>query len=381
MTFKTTVHTTAGTPANCWVAASIQETGQVFARNADGNGYADLACPNVPVGYHVTFLSNLQIVSPTYGTITQADQTIGMVVQPFKSPLPTRDQVCGLGLTFQGLIIPQFPAIPSWFETALQCIDAGDRQAVYAAKHAAGDTHQILEFLPAESIYNESEQPFQSYVSPDFEANPTQFLELVIEVLENGFTPVVAFNGDNADNPVDGYPNALRQLPILVNLLSAYNERILYARLWDGVFYGSTPANIQAFGRAFRSLLPNGYLAIEHQPGKIPVGNGPSDYGLTGMMADYDTILAEMPNWPATGDAIWQVAGRMLGPGYRRPPDQPSGDDPNPPWYLESGCPRGSQFPIAFEWGEYPGVRGLLTPAQFTAGRAYYRSLGYTYVS
>src|SRR5262249_50430831 len=57
-------------------------------------------------------------------------------------PIPTRDQLCGVRMTFQGLTIQttQFGAIP-WFTIALSSLNMPDRLAAYAALHAAGDTH------------------------------------------------------------------------------------------------------------------------------------------------------------------------------------------------------------------------------------------------
>lgn len=318
-------------------------------------------------------------------------------------PVPTRAQVCGVQLTFQGLTVytVQFGWRP-WFELALQCLTSeNDRQAVYRQKLVAGDTHAIVEFLPGGSVYNEAGVWLQQAISPNYEADPSAFLALVVEIVQAGLTPIVVFNGDNGDDPTDGYPNALRQLPMLANLLGSYpggdlNRYVLYGRLWDGVFYGSTPAHIQTFGQHFRALIPNGYLAIEHQPGRIPVGNGGSDYAPGGMMTDYDVIMSEFDGplnatWRATwngggynGDQIWQVAARMLGPAYVRPPEQPATDDPDGArqWYLAPGSPRGPYVPVWFETsdpGAYTWVRGDVTAAQCAAARAYGRSLGYRY--
>src|SRR5207248_613380 len=105
---------------------------------------------------------------------------------------------------------------------------------------------------------------------------------------------------------------------------------------FDAVFYGWEPSNIKVpqFPADFRSRWPDGYLAIEHDIGHIPLGNGPADYAPLGLMRDYDAILSEFPNWPTTGDPVWQIIGRLSGPAYRRDPAQPPADDPTPPWYL-----------------------------------------------
>lgn len=312
------------------------------------------------------------------------------IVQPpiVFPPVPTRDQVLGMKISFQGLTVKtvQFGTIP-WFEPGIVSLNADDRQSVYAAKKAAGDTHLILGFSTGGILYDEPGNPFQQFIQPDYEANPSLFLSLVEEIILNGFVPVIAFDGDDADNPEHGYPNALRQLPILVSLMktSKYadlNSYVLYARLWDGVFYGSSPENIKAFGAAFRALLPNGYLAIEHNTGHIPVGGGPGDYAPGGKMVDYDVIMSEFDNGTATAstanDSIWQVVGRLLGPNWVRPPEMPASDDSlHPPWYLAPGNSRGPYYAVAFEFDEYRWVRGQVSDAQMKTERAYMRQIGY----
>lgn len=311
------------------------------------------------------------------------DYTLLLLGNRQVKPTLTRAQVCSLKLTFQGLNIStqQFGPNQPWFEPAYQCLtNAQDRASVRAQKKAAGDTHLILEFFTnQQSIYDESGQPWQQAVSPSGEQNPTWFRDLVSEVIYDGLIPVVVFDGDDGDN-AEGYPNALRQLPILVPLLEGLTDCVLFARFWDGVFYGSSPANIQNFGQQFRKLLPNGYLAIEHQPGKIPVGNGPGDYQPNGMMVDYDVICAEFQDGALHQDSTWQVAGRMLGPAYKRPPEQPSGDDPSPPWYLAGGNARGPYFAVAFEYYAYEFVRSSVSQATVQGDRNYLQSLGYTLV-
>src|SRR5262245_24413126 len=238
--------------------------------------------------------------------------------------------------------------------------------------------------MDGRSVYNSPNQPYQGFVSPDFEVEHQRFYDLVREVIISGFIPIVAFDGDNGDSHPYGSANAERQLPILASLFSNgpngenLTPYILFARFWDGVFYGSSPQNIQNFGTMFRSYLPNGYLAIEHNPGHIPVGNGPADYYPGGMMDGYDVVVSEY-DYNVHQDSTWQIAARLLGPAYRRPPDQPSGDDPNPPFYLVDS-PRGPRFTCAFEWqGEYYWVRGLQTVDYQRQIRAYMKSLGYKY--
>jgi hypothetical protein len=302
----------------------------------------------------------------------------------------TRDAICSLNLTFQGLTVQtrQYGSLP-WFEAALVCLDADDRQAVYAAKRAAGDSHCLVEcFSDQRSIYDEGGQPYQQMHAQIWEQTPAEFLALVEEVMLAGFVPVVIFDGDEGDLPLPahGHANALRQLPILVDLLRSSHYRdlngdVLYARFWDGIFYGSSPDNIAAFGRAFRALLPDGHLALEHSSGHIPCGEGGDDFQPGGRMSTYDVVVSEIDfaNDIPPNDTIWQIAGRLLGPAYKRPPDQPVSDDPHPPFYLAPGNPRGRYFTCCMEWeGAYHWVRGQSTADQEASRRAYIRALGYT---
>src|SRR5689334_8737698 len=210
-----------------------------------------------------------------------------------KPVVPSREQVCGVRLSLAGLVVNtmQYGLLP-WFEPAYQClVDANDRAAVRSEKARAGDTHLILEFFThSQILYDEPGQPYQQVITPSGEDNPDWFRLLVEEVIDNGFTPIVSYDGDNG---YQGAINALRQLPILTSLLEDLSDYILFARLWDGVFYGSSPEQIKEFGKSFRDLLPNGHLAIEHDPGHIPTGEGDTDWINGGAMTTYDTLLSE----------------------------------------------------------------------------------------
>lgn len=304
---------------------------------------------------------------------------------------PSREQVCGVKLTFNGLTITtrQYGTQP-WFEPAYQTLtDSLDRASVRQQKLASGDTHLILEFFTHhQSLYDEPGQPWQAAITPSGEDNPGWFLGLVEEVIADGLIPIVAFDGDDGSA---GHRNAMRQLPILVKLMQSYpkgslSPYILYARLWDGIFYGSSPDEIATFGRAFRQLEPLGHLAIEHQPGRIPTGEGDADWTHGGRMTTYDVLLSEF-DFPPPNDTIWQIAGRTIRP-YHRPPDQPPGDDPNPPFYLREGNPRGKYYVCAFEWwalynwvriGDPTSPHALAYQQQIESERGYLKSIGYVY--
>ncbi len=88
----------------------------------------------------------------------QGPITVSLQPKPLRPPVPTRDQVCSVRLTFQGLTVDtaDHGTLP-WFEAALTSLSAGDRARVYAAKHAAGDTHCIVALT---WNYDEPGQPY-----------------------------------------------------------------------------------------------------------------------------------------------------------------------------------------------------------------------------
>ncbi len=303
--------------------------------------------------------------------------------------VPTREQVCGINISLQGLTVntQQFGNI-AWFELWLQCCSLrADREACYVAKRATDhDRHAIVEFRRGGAVYDE--YPFQGFISPDFESNPALFCDLIAEIIiVGGLIPIIVYDGDNGDNPVDGHPNAMRQLPILYNTLkhSKYgdlNPYVLKARFWDGVFYGSSPENIRDFGTYFRQIDPSGYLAIEHNPGHIPVGEGGNDYQPGGRMDAYDVVVSEFSTGKVPhDDTTFQIVGRLNRP-YNRPADQPAGDDPSPPFYLVDS-PRGPRYYCAFEFGDPAGIywflRGWTPLSVVLTERQYNRNLGCRY--
>lgn len=283
----------------------------------------------------------------------------------------------------QGLYVQtqQFGQLP-WWDAALPWLNPSDRQAVYAAKHGAGDTHQIIELPCGPPLYNEGGQAYSpdkfgplDWMHGNTAVDP-QLPALIDEVLANGLWPELVLGGDDGEA---GYALAKMQLPLITTALASYRKQMLVRGGWDGVFYGWTPEHIVAFGAQFRSLWPDGYLSIEMSEGHIPLGEGPTDWTPTGRMKDYDVLLTEFNPNNIHQDSTWQIAGRLLGPAYHRPPDQPSGDDPAPPWYLSAGSPRGPVFTNAFEYDAYFWIRGKSQSAVET-NRAYLRAMGWPYV-
>jgi hypothetical protein len=317
-------------------------------------------------------------------------------------PIPTRDRVCALKTSLQGLTYQttQYGPIPAWFYAMLNDVD---KKIARAAHKAAGDTHIPISISAA---YREPGTLWPDALKEgyDYTQNLDGFRAILIEVIRDHLLIDLPLAGDGMgagpdyNDPVGksyGYQWLMANLPRIIAALKGdgttakpdLTPYIIFRPGWDGVFYGwgvqgevpdQQPDRVRKFGELFRRLLPAGYLAIEHTPGNIPCGEGGKDYASGGLMRNFDTILSEFNT--VHEDSCWQVVARMV-PHYTRPSDQPSGDDPHPPFYLAPGTDRGPYFYVAFEptrGGVYEWCRGRCTLADVNAVRAYLRGLGCT---
>lgn len=383
------------------IATFVPDDGSGLVQGAVNNGRLQfLFNQNVELGWG----GNLTISAPNYRlwqgrantnlngelcpcTVNGGQPENEVILQLNLPPPPTRAQALNLCTTFQGLTAqtPTYGSLPL-FEAGLPWMSLADRQAVYAAKHAAGnvfcpggDTHLVVQIPSGPALYDEPNQPYSADRFPPLDWTngltriDLKLNDLVVEIRQNGFIPVLFMQEDQAVSSVE--------MPLVVASLHNDPRGDLMAHVvimpgWDGVFYGWSPDQIVAFGNAFRALAPNGYLGIEHQPGKFPVGEGNADWLAGGRMTVYDLLLAEVNEPP--DDTIWQIAARALGPAYRRPADQPSGDDPEPPWYLAVPSPRGPYAACFFEFNEYAWIRGGVSLATVNSQRAYGQGVGYS---
>lgn len=287
---------------------------------------------------------------------------------PFRNaypPVPTRIEVLGVNMHFRGGLIVRseiYGNMP-WWPTALSWLNKNDRMEVYNVCRNAKNTHILIEIPNGLPLYNEYNQFYSpdkfgalDWTNGETDLSHGPFLSLVDEVISQGFKYII--------NMDERQPNSARIIRLVMNALS--DEQLKYGFTmpgYDGVFYGWLPQQIMDWATAARRIKPNAYLGIEHQPGRIPVGNGPTDYDLNGMMQGYDIILGEFGGINAypqdnigylENDATWQVLGRMIRP-YHRDPRQVG--DPNPPFYLIDS-PRGPRTYCFFETDEpYNWVR------------------------
>jgi hypothetical protein len=346
-------------------------------------------------------------------------------------PIPTRALVCSVQHSLAGLTYPtrQYGPVPAWFYGKLE---ADDRAAARAAHRAAGDTHIPI---PITEAYREGGTLWPAELADgyDYTNDLDTYRAIAHEAIADGFFIDCPLGGDGLGNgpgyndPVGrtyGCGWLMQNLERMIRALQGdgtparpdLTPYICFRPGWDAVFYSwgdptaarskgglrwrwvrwrETPgakapaplsakmldeqqARVKKFGELFRQVLPAGYLAIEHTPGNIPCGEGGGDYAPGGLMTTYDTIMGEYNTFHE--DSYWQIAGRMLD-DYHRPPDQPRGDDPNPPKYLGPDSPRGPYFYVVFEPtknGVYEWCRGRCTREAMQQEDAYIRASGAT---
>lgn len=309
-------------------------------------------------------------------------------------PHPTRAQVLAVRSHLQGMtVVTQQHGVLPWFPGAHAWLTAQDRQAVYAAAHALGDTHLGIDLPCGFPVYDEINQPFNSQAFPALDMTNgkgtgdglvvlAQFIDIVAEMIANNTIPIVFCD--------ERYEYSINQIQPLLRALKTsrwgdLSKRVLVMPGWDGVFYGWEPVDriVQWLALA-REIEPNCVLGLEIDPGHIPLGEGGADFLPGGRLDGLDAVFVEDAdsNTPNTGnDTKWQIYGRLVRP-FHRGPDQPAGDDPDPPFYLVDS-PRGPRVVVAWErntrYGAYAWVRGLVTVEDTETARNYDLSLGVIY--
>lgn len=297
-------------------------------------------------------------------------------------PRPTRDQLCGIRNQFQGLLITTKQVGEQyWFEPWLADLtDTADRQIVYDAHKAVGDTHVNLS-LDLTGL-----------------AGLAWRKQLIREAITvGGMTGVLLMcmgDGQETNVPPGGHdPGALGYEWLMNNFSTIYQfmqdgEDLTPYIVWCPGYDGVVPAwqpftRVNEFVRMAREVIGDGALALELAYGYM------SWTGERNIWAEpdgqcVDVILSEFPiDWgtpPTFGcDAVWQIVGRMVQP-YLRPAEQPADDDPHPPYMLGGGTPRGPFYYVALEHSAYNWVRQHCDVALVNERRAYLKALGCAYV-
>jgi hypothetical protein len=429
------VQDTDGRPLSGVLASSTGGPGPWTA--APSNACGDIFTELTPATDYVITFSKPGYTSMTIpadlkdcGIVTQAlerESSSGGGEPGVLPPVPTRAQVCAVQHSLAGLTYhtTEHGDIPAWFYGAL---NDEDRAEARACHRAAGDTHIPC---PVTEAYRQEGTLWPPALREGYDHTQDMdaYRALAMEIICDGFFIDCALGGDGLgtgpdyNDPVGrtyGHGWLMDNLARLLRALEGDGtpERpdltpyICFRPGWDGVFYGwggvetaqmtydrplrwrfrdgrpdqftaqeldDQQTRMKNFGELFRRLLPDGYLAIEHTPGNIPIGLGPGDWSPHGgPMSTYDTVMSEYAT--VHEDSYWQVVARCIDT-YHRPADQPAHDDPNPPKYLAQGSPRGPYFYVAFEpttAGVYEWCRGRCTLEQIKEQDAYMRSTGVT---
>ena len=159
-------------------------------------------------------------------------------------PPPTRARVIAYQLTGQGLYVPlpgRSPTPFPWWDPALPWFTPEERALGYSAKHAMGDTHQIIDLPMGWPLYDE---PGQAYsVQNGFGALDwteghrcvdSALINLLLDVIQHGFIPEIVLDEHL------GFDGALAFLPILLDALAHgpvdLRQYCLIRPGWDGIF-------------------------------------------------------------------------------------------------------------------------------------------------
>lgn len=304
---------------------------------------------------------------------------------------PTRDQLCAVKVSFQGLIVEteEFGLLP-WFEPFLCSLNAADRQAVYAAKRAAGDTHC---FLSLSYAYQESGQPYNDIPGRDFTQDVATWCAYIREAVQNGFLVVASLAADGQVYQPEGQTYGWQWgMDNMTRVLAVMEDQgvLDYCAIMGGYELLGPGGNwddwqLNDFYVKLRGLVgDSGVLAMELGSGYskwlsgTPEPPGQASWDSAGGQA-IDIFLQEQPQPINEGDhwdGCQQMASSTLGPAATNiaAPNRLT-------WYLQSGTPRGMRTVICFEWALYDFIRGRLTVAQVSAMRAQLFTLGYSYVS
>ena len=342
--------------------------------------------------------------APTQTAALAADDFYLQNSSNFPDNPPTRLEVLQVNTHFRGGIIvnsPDYGMMP-WWDSALAWCPESTRTRVYiecrdSARNRFADTHKILNIPSGQPLYNSGNNSSNYYNPSRFPALDwtngmshldSRFTDLVDEIVGNGYKVIITMNEE--------YAYSIQIIRMVMEVLQPRQVPwCLTMPGYDGVFYGWEPSTtlIPGWATAARSIKPNCILGIEFNPAHIPLGGGPADYAIGGIMDGFDCILGEFPTVPPDltnrdeCDNVWQILGRCVKP-YHRDPNQPADDDPNPPFYL-TPSPRGPRTFVALEtWNPYNWVRinpndinqVMAAQAQIYSERDYFAARGCLYI-
>jgi hypothetical protein len=305
---------------------------------------------------------------------------------------PTRDAILSAIGSFQGLTVAtrQYGELP-WFDPFLGSLgQLEDRQAVYAAKRAAGQ-HRLTLAVSYAYRADKGRNAYADIPGRDFSRDLPALHGLMEEAIRAGFVIDLRCAGDGQSRE-DGYNDPMGDTYghqwLMTNIarihaaLADLDAYTIWGPGFDGVWskeYPWTPDQVRAWWLLMRSLVgPAGYVSIEWGAGVCHLGDSGQTYTSEAGQC-LDVIYQEFP-YPLESDmgATWQIGARLLGPAYRWPADQPEDSDTHmPPWYLERGTPRGAYYVHADEFDTYGWVRQRCSLADIQRHRSYLASVGF----
>jgi hypothetical protein len=323
---------------------------------------------------------------------------VGLQVSNDFPNYPTREQVCDIFCGFQGISIltKQFGWIQA-FGPEVGALSDEDTISYCQQMRELGFTHVEI------AISWQYDELDFDYPVPglDLAYNLPELARRCDLIIRQGMFIKFSMSGDGIsvnDDPQQGeyndpqgwtygYQWAMINVERVYDFLVDYQGHdltrfIAFVPGYDGVFYGwgiegevpdLQPHRVIEFGNHFRNLYPAGNLLIEHSTGKIPVGESGHDWTNGGPLDAYDGLLSEYDPFNLHSDNTWQIVGRCTRP-YNRPPDQPAGDDPNPPYIIED-CSRGKRFYIMYELLTYLWVRHEVTVQDCNNAYDYFRAM------
>jgi hypothetical protein len=371
-----------------------------FNIHARAPGYPEYGMVEpLPAGPH-QYLVGLCVPLTVPGLQIQATPWLPIFPDP-----PTRDAILHAQGCFQGVTVVtvQFGELPM-FDPALSSFSPADRLATYAAWHAANC--QIVS-LSITWDYGEAGQPYGSgqLVPPqDLRGGDlTALRTLLTEVIQHGFYVRLHLAGDGTDSGpyIYGYQALVNDLPrVIAGLRRApdLTRYVVFVPGFDGIidyneqtqsFGPWSMAQLAGYLVQLRQLCGDCYSAVEPSIG--PLGGTLPEFLRDASLTNYshdeaydalDQVLNEFPpdEGGQHGALSWQIADRLLGPTFIRPPDMVG--DPSAPWAdsrwsTAQPTSRGPIVGVAFEFSTYVWVRRQITAAAVALVRAYYRSMGY----
>jgi hypothetical protein len=332
---------------------------------------------------------------PQVWPVTLTPSTPPMPAAPSRDEILTAQNGGMQGEFFSDATCGTFP----WWDPLITTIRAACRPAVYAMKRAYGDKKIIV---PLTWSYLEGGLAIDG-TGADFSENLPAFHALLVEIIRAGFYVDLRLGADGASNCLIGqarhcdyndpvghtYGNGwlVDNFDRIFGALDDLHGFIEWNPGFDGVFYGWDPAWIRSFGAQFRArctLAEHCFLSLEFNSGHIPTGEGGGSFLPGGDMVDYDGIQAEFD--PGEGgvvhnDNIWQITPRLICGDWRRPADEPSGDDETPPCYGSVTNRAGLHYVFsALEPNTYFHVRNRLSRETSKADRDYLASVGWRFI-